>query len=133
MYILGQVQSDADRRVDRERREVEGRLKHHIDQLQRRVDSLAHHNQELTEKKLRAENSVKWGNWAWKSVLNLTYLTKVISNDLSVTEEPKKCVKFAEYFLYFIPLFFHYFSLLSESYIWDWMQQMKGWISVGVI
>ncbi|KAK3870594.1 hypothetical protein Pcinc_024177 [Petrolisthes cinctipes] len=53
------VQSDADRRVDRERREVEGRLKQHIDQLQRKVDSLTHHNQELTEKKLRAENSAK--------------------------------------------------------------------------
>lgn len=34
---------------------------------------------------------------------------------------------------YFIQLYFHYFSLISESYIWDWMQQKKGWISIGVI
>lgn len=54
-----QVQSDADRKADRERRELEGRLTQRIEHLQAKVTSLTSHNSDLSEKKHRAESNVR--------------------------------------------------------------------------
>ncbi|XP_042887359.1 spindle assembly abnormal protein 6 homolog isoform X2 [Penaeus japonicus] len=56
---LLKIQSDADRRADRERRDLEAKMSHRIDQLQAKVSSLTAQNSELSEKRQRAEGSVK--------------------------------------------------------------------------
>ncbi|XP_050693351.1 spindle assembly abnormal protein 6 homolog isoform X2 [Eriocheir sinensis] len=53
------VQSDADRKADRERRELEARLTQRIEHLQVKVSSLTSHNSDLSEKKHRAESNVR--------------------------------------------------------------------------
>ncbi|KAG7156338.1 spindle assembly abnormal protein 6 homolog [Homarus americanus] len=56
---LLKVQSDADRRAERELRHLEAKLSHRIEQLQAKLTSLTSQNNELSEKKYRAESSVK--------------------------------------------------------------------------
>ncbi|XP_045118725.1 spindle assembly abnormal protein 6 homolog [Portunus trituberculatus] len=53
------MQSDADRKADRERRELEGRLNQHIEHLQAKVSSLTSQNSDLSEKKHRSESSAR--------------------------------------------------------------------------
>uniref|UniRef100_A0A0N7ZCC4 Spindle assembly abnormal protein 6 N-terminal domain-containing protein n=1 Tax=Scylla olivacea TaxID=85551 RepID=A0A0N7ZCC4_SCYOL len=53
------MQSDADRKADRERRELEGRLNQHIEHLQAKVTSLTSQNSDLSEKRHRAESSAR--------------------------------------------------------------------------
>nr|XP_053634142.1 spindle assembly abnormal protein 6 homolog isoform X3 [Cherax quadricarinatus] len=53
------VQSDADRKADRVRRDLEARKNNQIEQLQSKIVSLTSQNNELLEKKQRAESNVK--------------------------------------------------------------------------
>ncbi|XP_068220599.1 spindle assembly abnormal protein 6 homolog [Palaemon carinicauda] len=56
---LLKLQSDADRKADRERRDLEARMNHRIEQLQTKVNSLSAQNNEISERKHRAENTVR--------------------------------------------------------------------------
>nr|XP_053634137.1 spindle assembly abnormal protein 6 homolog isoform X1 [Cherax quadricarinatus]XP_053634138.1 spindle assembly abnormal protein 6 homolog isoform X1 [Cherax quadricarinatus]XP_053634139.1 spindle assembly abnormal protein 6 homolog isoform X1 [Cherax quadricarinatus]XP_053634140.1 spindle assembly abnormal protein 6 homolog isoform X1 [Cherax quadricarinatus] len=56
---LLKVQSDADRKADRVRRDLEARKNNQIEQLQSKIVSLTSQNNELLEKKQRAESNVK--------------------------------------------------------------------------
>ncbi|XP_066977121.1 spindle assembly abnormal protein 6 homolog isoform X2 [Macrobrachium rosenbergii] len=53
------LQSDADRKSDRERRDLEARMNHRIEQLQAKVNSLSSQNNEISERKHRAESTVR--------------------------------------------------------------------------
>lgn len=56
---LLKLQSDADRKSDRERRDLEARMNHRIEQLQAKVNSLSSQNNEISERKHRAESTVR--------------------------------------------------------------------------
>lgn len=56
---LLKVQSDADRKADRERRDLEARMHHRIEQLQTKLSSVTSQNRDLSEMRYRLESNIK--------------------------------------------------------------------------
>ena len=59
LFYNFQLQSDADRKADRERRELEARMNHRVEHLQAKISTLTVQNSDVTEKRHHAESTVK--------------------------------------------------------------------------